>query len=76
MGTVAGTGSVGTGQLVQHPRGGGGKALKVVLRSSNHCWTGNRRRVRQRIGAVGESEVDKGGGRVEMISVEMIVGDD
>lgn len=40
MGTVGGTGSVGTGQLVQHPRGGSVQALKVVLRAANHCKMG------------------------------------
>lgn len=37
MGTVGGTGGVGTGQLVQHPRGGSVQALKVVLGAANHC---------------------------------------
>jgi len=36
VGTVGRSGSVGTGQLVQHPRGGSIEALKVVLGSSNH----------------------------------------
>lgn len=37
VGTVGRSGSVGTGQLVQHPRGGSVQALKVVLWASNHC---------------------------------------
>lgn len=37
VGTVGRSGSVGTGQLVQHPRGGSVQALKVVLGSANHC---------------------------------------
>lgn len=37
VGTVGRSGSVGTRQLVQHPRGGSVQALKVVLGSANHC---------------------------------------
>lgn len=42
VGTVRGTGGVGTGQLVQHPRGGSVQALKVVLGAANHCEMGER----------------------------------
>ncbi len=40
VGTVGRSGSVGTGQLVQHPRGGSVQALKVVLGAANHCKVG------------------------------------
>lgn len=47
VGTVGRSGSVGTGQLVQHPRGGSVQALKVVLGAANHCRVRKERRKEQ-----------------------------
>lgn len=52
VGTVRRSGGVGTGQLVQHPRGGSVQALKVVLGSANHCEMGD---VRLQMGRSGDA---------------------